>query len=50
MNLWATLGLSPPVGLLAVVAGMAAACVLAVTLVHRRSRVRRQGLGLTAHR
>ena len=49
MDLWAALGISPQSGILAVIAGIGAACVVATTLARRRSRETKRSLGLGAH-
>ena len=46
MDLWATLGMSPQVGLVVGVAGVLAAVAVAGTLFFRRSRVEKRGFDL----
>lgn len=44
MDLWATLGISPQIGLLVAIGGVVAAFAAAGTLLFRRSRVERRDL------
>lgn len=46
MDLWATLGISPQVGLLVAAAGVVAVLLLATTLLSRRSRTDKHDLDL----
>ena len=49
MDLWATLGISPQMGILVAVAGVIAAAAFAGTLLFRRSRVPKRGFDLNQH-
>jgi hypothetical protein len=50
MDLWATLGIPPQVGLLVALAGAVTAIVVARTLVYHRSRAEKRNLGLLKDR
>ncbi|MFN8092690.1 MAG: hypothetical protein U0599_10800 [Vicinamibacteria bacterium] len=50
MNLWATLGISPHVGMVVAAAGVVTAVVIAGLLLRRRTAGGARGLGLVEHR